>query len=131
MEKFLGKMVHNESNQHRNTGLKYRLLKVASFFADDNKKDDDETKALEEMFKPQSLVVSKHQIKGPRISAVVEIPREIESLAKLQKPHKNTCDFCLDRFGVVQRMSQWIQDGLPGADVCAGGDLCKCGLVAA
>jgi len=41
-EQFLGKMVNNMSNQHRNTGLKMRLLKVAEFF-----KSDDERKAAD------------------------------------------------------------------------------------
>jgi hypothetical protein len=43
---------------------------------------------------------------------------------------KNTCLFCVDMFGVVKTYDQWIVDGMPGADVCAGGDLCKCGLAA-
>jgi len=43
---------------------------------------------------------------------------------------KNTCGFCLDNYGVVKTYDQWTQDGMPGADICAGGDLCKCGLAA-
>ena len=41
---------------------------------------------------------------------------------------KNTCGFCLDQFGVIKTYSQWQQDGMPGADICAGGMLCKCSL---
>jgi hypothetical protein len=41
----------------------------------------------------------------------------------------NSCGFCLDRSGHIQRYSQWLVDGLPGSDVCAGGDLCNCGLM--
>ena len=83
---------------------------------------------------------SGRALKGMNRRAVERIysAREAESTGEadpwmvwIGEGGKNTCDFCLDRFGVVQRMSQWIQDGLPGADVCAGGDLCKCGLVAA
>jgi hypothetical protein len=44
---------------------------------------------------------------------------------------KNTCGFCLDNFGVIKTLAQWSVDGMPGADVCAGGDLCKCALAAA
>lgn len=43
---------------------------------------------------------------------------------------KNTCGYCLDRAGVVMPYSQWIVEGLPGADVCLGGDLCNCFLAA-
>lgn len=43
---------------------------------------------------------------------------------------KNTCMFCVDNFGVIKTYDQWIVDGMPGADVCAGGDLCKCSLAA-
>lgn len=43
---------------------------------------------------------------------------------------KNTCGYCLDRFGIVQPYHQWVVDGLPGADVCAGGNLCQCVLAA-
>lgn len=43
---------------------------------------------------------------------------------------KATCDFCLDRGGEIATYEQWITDGLPGADVCAGLDLCNCRLAA-
>lgn len=43
---------------------------------------------------------------------------------------KNTCGYCLDRAGQVMPYYQWVIDGLPGADVCDGGDLCNCALVA-
>jgi len=43
---------------------------------------------------------------------------------------KNTCDYCVDRFGEIRTYAQWMTEGMPGADVCRGGDLCKCGLAA-
>lgn len=43
---------------------------------------------------------------------------------------KNTCGYCLDNAGQVMPYSQWVIDGLPGADVCLGGDLCNCFLAA-
>jgi hypothetical protein len=42
----------------------------------------------------------------------------------------NTCTYCLDNAGVVQTLEQWIIDGMPGAEVCAGADQCRCQLVA-
>jgi hypothetical protein len=44
---------------------------------------------------------------------------------------KNTCEYCRARSGEIKTYEQWVVDGLPGADVCAGQDLCKCGLDAA
>jgi hypothetical protein len=44
---------------------------------------------------------------------------------------KNTCEYCRARSGEIMTYEQWIRDGLPGADVCKGGDLCRCGLDAA
>jgi hypothetical protein len=41
---------------------------------------------------------------------------------------KNTCVYCRGNAGEIKTYAQWVIDGLPGADVCAGGDLCKCGL---
>jgi len=43
---------------------------------------------------------------------------------------KNTCGYCLDRAGLIKPYMVWIVEGLPGADVCAGGDLCNCFLAA-
>lgn len=43
---------------------------------------------------------------------------------------KNTCGFCVDNFGVIKTYDQWALDGMPGADICSGGDQCKCGLAA-
>jgi hypothetical protein len=43
----------------------------------------------------------------------------------------NTCEYCRARSGEIMTYEQWIRDGLPGADVCKGGDLCRCGLDAA
>ncbi len=44
---------------------------------------------------------------------------------------KRTCEFCLANFGVVKPYGQWVEDGMPGMDVCAGGSLCRCVLSAA
>jgi len=41
---------------------------------------------------------------------------------------KSTCEFCLARAGQVETYLTWIEIGLPGAEVCLGGDLCRCGL---
>jgi hypothetical protein len=38
------------------------------------------------------------------------------------------CNFCPARAGEVMTLGEWEQDGLPGADVCAGGDRCRCHL---
>jgi len=83
---------------------------------------------------------SSRALKGMTRRSVERIHtlREVEStgeadplLVWIGEGGANTCQFCLDRFGVIQRYSEWIRDGLPGADVCKGGDLCKCGLTAA
>ena len=41
---------------------------------------------------------------------------------------KNTCGFCLDRAGSVMTYEEWSNQGMPGADVCKGGDMCRCHL---
>ncbi len=41
-----------------------------------------------------------------------------------------TCSYCLDRGGEVRTYGQWIESGLPGAEVCKGGDRCRCQLAA-
>jgi hypothetical protein len=41
-----------------------------------------------------------------------------------------TCSYCQDNAGVTQTLDEWIQDGMPGAEVCAGGDNCRCQLYA-
>jgi hypothetical protein len=43
---------------------------------------------------------------------------------------KSTCDFCPLRYGVIKRFGDWLEDGMPGAEVCAGGDYCRCHLAA-
>jgi hypothetical protein len=42
-----------------------------------------------------------------------------------------TCSYCYDRFGEIQSYAAWESEGLPGSDVCAGGDACRCHLAAA
>lgn len=42
----------------------------------------------------------------------------------------NTCDYCRARFGRVETYADWVELGLPGADVCRGGDRCRCHLAA-
>ena len=44
---------------------------------------------------------------------------------------KNVCGYCSSNAGLTKSYEQWIIDGQPGADVCAGGDLCRCQLMAA
>lgn len=43
---------------------------------------------------------------------------------------KNICDYCAQRAGVVLTYLEWVEQGLPGSDVCRGGDACRCGLAA-
>lgn len=43
---------------------------------------------------------------------------------------KNTCSYCNSRAGQVKKYTEWLEEGLPGADVCRGGDLCRCHLAA-
>ena len=40
------------------------------------------------------LLVLTHQVDGQTKEATVEIPEEVESLTKLEKPYKDKCDFC-------------------------------------
>lgn len=44
---------------------------------------------------------------------------------------KRTCSYCAALFGEVDTYGNWIERGLPGADVCAGGDLDRCHLASA
>jgi hypothetical protein len=41
-----------------------------------------------------------------------------------------TCSFCLANAGEVDTYNGWVERGLPGADICLGGDLCRCQLAA-
>jgi hypothetical protein len=41
------------------------------------------------------------------------------------------CEYCKARFGEIDTYGNWIERGLPGADVCAGQDRCRCHLAAA
>lgn len=43
----------------------------------------------------------------------------------------NTCQYCAALFGEVKTYGEWMDYGMPGADVCAGGDRCQCHLAAA
>ncbi|MCP4604501.1 MAG: hypothetical protein GY847_28930 [Proteobacteria bacterium] len=38
------------------------------------------------------------------------------------------CEYCLARFGQIATYNEWIEMGLPGTDVCKGGDRCRCHL---
>ena len=42
-----------------------------------------------------------------------------------------TCSWCLENAGVVDTYEGWIQNGLPGAETCKGGDSCQCHLATA
>jgi hypothetical protein len=41
-----------------------------------------------------------------------------------------TCSYCRANAGEVDTYNGWIERGLPGADTCLGGDLCRCQLAA-
>lgn len=41
------------------------------------------------------------------------------------------CEYCRGRFGEVDTYGNWIERGLPGGEVCAGGERCRCHLSAA
>jgi len=47
------------------------------------------------------------------------------------EPSPTNCAYCPPLFGVVKTYGDWLEDGMPGSDVCAGGDRCKCHLAAA
>jgi hypothetical protein len=46
-------------------------------------------------------------------------------------PNSKHCDYCPARAGEIMTLNEWLEDGLPGADVCRGGDRCNCHLVKA
>ena len=80
---------------------------------------------------------SKRAVKGMSRRAVERVYLDEDVGGDFSRPMvwvveggKSTCERCSDRAGRVQRYSQWIQDGLPGASVCQGGDLCNCHLAA-
>lgn len=67
--------------------------------------------------------------------AIERIDTQIQSLGDLSKLFvwmceggRRTCGYCLSRAGEVKTLRQWTDEGMPGADVCIAGDLCKCGL---
>jgi len=41
-----------------------------------------------------------------------------------------TCSYCEARAGSIGTYAEFIESGLPGADICKGGDLCNCHLEA-
>lgn len=41
------------------------------------------------------------------------------------------CPYCPPNFGVIKKYREWLEDGMPGSDVCAGQDRCQCHLAAA
>ena len=66
-----------------------------------------------------------------QISMVSEIggdPKKL--LVWIGEGGNNVCSNCASRFGEVKTYEQWENEGLPGASVCLGGDLCRCQLVA-
>jgi hypothetical protein len=80
---------------------------------------------------------SKRGLKGMTRRAVQQTYTETEVAGKSDRDMvwiveggKNTCGYCLDRAGMVLPYFQWVLEGLPGADVCLGGDLCRCFLAA-
>jgi hypothetical protein len=80
---------------------------------------------------------SKRGLKSMNRRAVQQIYTESEVDGKpgrrmvwMVEGSKNTCGYCIDRAGVVMPYSRWVVEGLPGADVCLGGDLCNCFLAA-
>ena len=46
-------------------------------------------------------------------------------------PNSKHCPYCPSRAGDIKTLAEWIEDGLPGAEVCQGGDRCSCHLVKA
>ncbi len=43
---------------------------------------------------------------------------------------QNTCEYCAAEFGEVKTYAEWLDYGQPGADICKGGDRCRCHLAA-
>jgi len=43
-------------------------------------------------------------------------------------PSSKHCQYCPEWAGEVRTLEEWESDGLPGAEVCAGGDKCNCHL---
>ena len=43
----------------------------------------------------------------------------------------STCTYCQDNAGVIMTLADWEESGLPGAEVCAGADRCRCQLAKA
>lgn len=80
---------------------------------------------------------SKRGLKAQNRRAVEKIYtlREVDGdmsalMAWMVEGGKNTCSYCLARAGEVKPYSEWVIEGLPGADVCKGADLCNCHLAA-
>lgn len=44
-------------------------------------------------------------------------------------PTSSHCTYCPERAGEIMTYGEWVDFGLPGADVCRGGDRCNCHLV--
>lgn len=73
---------------------------------------------------------SKRGLKGmnrraiEQVTVAQSIGGDLEKLmAWIVEGGKNTCGFCLDRAGEVKTYAEWVSEGMPGADVCRGGDM--------
>jgi hypothetical protein len=51
-------------------------------------------------------------------------------MAWIAEGGKSICEYCKARAGDIRTYSQWLADGVPGAEVCAGGNRCRCHLMA-
>jgi hypothetical protein len=65
----------------------------------------------------------------------ISVERQIDGnydtlLCWVLDPTSSHCPYCPPRAGEVRTFAEWITEGLPGADVCKGGDRCNCHLVA-
>jgi hypothetical protein len=66
-----------------------------------------------------------------RLSLQYEVGGEMsQQLVWIIENDPKTCEWCEARAGEIHTYEDWLALGLPGAAVCAGGDLCRCHLAA-
>lgn len=52
-----------------------------------------------------------------------------QELIWIAEDDEATCDSCAPRSGEIATWAEWKQRGMPGSEVCRGGNYCRCDLI--
>lgn len=77
---------------------------------------------------------SKRGLKGmnrravSQLHTIGQVGGDVKKLLVWIIESEKPCSYCSGLAGEVDTYENWVERGLPGADVCLGGDACKCQL---